>query len=145
MSLIKYNNGRTEVFAPNFNNLVDRFFTDSAFDNTQLEKFNPSVDVLESEKAFELHLAVPGFNKDSFNIEVAEKNLIISGERKFDEENSDKKFKTVQTNYGSFRKSFVLPETVDRTKIDAKYNNGILEIILPKDEVKTLKTTVRVK
>ena len=145
MSLIKYNSGRSEVFPGNFNHLIDRFFNDSAFDNTQLEKFNPSVDILESEQAFELHLAVPGFTKDSFNIEVEDKNLIVSGERKFDQEKSDKKFKTVQTNYGAFRRSFVLPEIVDSTKIDAKYNNGILEVILPKDEVKTLKTTVKVK
>jgi HSP20 family protein len=145
MNLIKYNNGRTEVFPASFNDLLDRFFMDTNYDNTQPEKFNPGVDILESEKAFELHIAVPGFNKDSFNIEVEDNNLIVSGERQFDKENSDRHFKTVQTSYGAFRKSFVLPEIVDSSKIDAKYNNGILEVTLPKDKAKTLKTIVKVK
>ena len=144
MSLVKYNR-RADAFPTNFNSLVDRFFSDVEFDNVSLNKFNPSVDILESDKAFEIHLAVPGFEKDSFEISVENKHLVISGERKFTEEKSDKKYKSVQTNYGSFKRSFVLPEVIDRAKIDAKYNNGILEIVLPKDEVKTLTSTVKVK
>lgn len=143
MNLIRYSN---RAAAPaNFTNLVDRFFNDTEFDNTQAAKFHPGVDILESDKAYEIHFAVPGFDKESFNIDVEDKNLVVSGERKFAEADENIKYKTVQTGYGSFRRSFILPDFVDRTKIDAKYNNGILEVILPKDEVKTLKTTVKVK
>lgn len=145
MSLVKYNNRPSDVIPTAFNSLVDRFLSDVEFDNVAMNRFNPSVDILESDKAYEIHLAVPGFEKDSFEISVEDKHLVVSGERKFEEEKSDKKYKSVQTSYGSFRRSFILPELVDRAKIDAKYNNGILEIVLPKDEVKTLKTTVKVK
>ena len=147
MSLIKYNSGRTSVYPNSYNSLLDRFFTETDFDNTMLNKFNPSVDILESDKTYEIQFAVPGFDKDSFNIEVEEKHLIVSGERKFtgNEEGAEQKYKTVQTQYGSFRRSFVLPDAIDRTKIDAKYNDGILAVVLPKDEVKTIKSTIKVK
>ena len=143
MTLVRYNN--RAAGPANFTNLVDRFFNDTAFDNTQVEKFHPGVDILESDKAYEIHFAVPGFDKESFNIEVEENNLVVSGERKFEKADENIKYKTVQTSYGTFRRSFILPDYVDRAKIDAKYNNGILEVVIPKDEAKTIKTTVKVK
>ena len=147
MSLIKYNNGRTSVYPNSYNSLLDRFFTDTDFDNTAASKFNPSVDILESDKTYEIQFAVPGFEKDSFNIEVEDKHLIVSGERKFsgNEEDTEQKYKSVQTQYGAFRRSFILPDAIDRTKIDAQYTNGILAVTLPKDEVKTAKSTIKVK
>ncbi|MCF6361496.1 MAG: Hsp20/alpha crystallin family protein [Cyclobacteriaceae bacterium] len=144
MTLVRYNKNRNE-FPTTVNGLMDKFFNDASFDNTRMEKFAPSVDVLESEKSYELHFAVPGFDKKSFNIDVEENVLAISGERKFEEKKEEKEFTSIQTQYGSFRRTFSLPDIVDRTKIGAEYVDGILKVTLPKDEVKVLKTTVKVK
>ncbi len=144
MTLVRYNKNRND-FPTTVNGLMDKFFNDLTFDNTQMEKFSPSVDVLESDKAYELHFAVPGFDKKSFNIDVEENVLAISGERKFEEKKEGKEFTSIQTQYGSFRRTFALPDIVDRSKINAEYTDGILKIVLPKDEVKVMKTSVKVK
>lgn len=144
MTLVRYNKNRG--YAPTtVNGLLDRFFNDVNFDNTQAEKFSPRVDVLESDKTYELHFAVPGFDKKAFSIDVEENVLSVTGERKMEELKDDKKFTSIQTHYGSFKRTFTLPDTVDRTKMDAEYANGILKIVLPKDEIKVMKTIVKIK
>ena len=145
MSIVKYRNGARGYYPSNMGGLLERFFNDSLYDNTQVQNFIPDVDVLESDKTYELHLAVPGFNKNDFNLEVDDKLLTVSGERKFEEKQSNKTFKSVQTSYGSFQRTFTVPENIDATKIEAHYNNGILEVIVPKDETKVLKTNIKVK
>ena len=145
MSIVKYRNGARGYYPSNMGGLLERFFNDSLYDNTQVQNFIPEVDVLESEKTYELHLAVPGFKKDDFNLAVDDKLLTVSGERKFEDNKSNKTFKSVQTRYGSFERTFTLPENIDATKIEAHYNNGILEVIVPKDETKVLKTNIKVK
>ena len=147
MSLVKYRNGGNH-FPRTSSGLLERFFNDNLFDNTVVNgefAFSPKVDILESAKEFELHIAVPGFNKEEFNISVDDKIITISGERKFDEEKSEKAYKSVQTSFGSFKRSFSLPDNVNAKKIDAKYNNGILEVVIPKDETKIVKTNITVK
>ncbi len=145
MSIVRYRNGATSYFPTNMGELLERFFNDSLYDNTQEHKFVPEVDVLESEKSYELHFAVPGFDKENFNLEVDDNVLIVSGERKFKDEKSEKTFKSVQTRYGSFTRSFTLPENVNLNKIEAHYKNGILEVVIPKDETKLVKTNIKVK
>ena len=144
MTLVSYNKNRG--YAPTtVNGLLDKFFTDTNFDNTQVEKFSPRVDVLESDKAYELHFAVPGFNKNDFGIDIEQSELTVSGERKMEELTDEKKFTSIQTEYGTFKKTFKVPDTIALTKIEAVYQDGILKITLPKDEVKVMKTTVKIK
>ncbi|NOS93117.1 MAG: Hsp20/alpha crystallin family protein [Cyclobacteriaceae bacterium] len=141
MSIIRYN---ANDFVPtSFSNLVDRFFNDSMV-RAGGSAFVPKVDVLENEQAFEIHFAVPGLNKEDFNIELKDNYLTVSGERKFSNEKKDKNYHSVETNYGSFSRAFALPENVDPSKINAKYDKGILELTIPKDEKKTLKQTIKV-
>ena len=102
------------------------------------------MDVLETEKAFLIHVAVPGVSKEDFKIDLNDNYLTISGERKFKNEKKDHNFHSVETQYGSFSRSFSLPENADAASINAQYNNGILEINVPKDEKKILKTTIKV-
>ena len=145
MSLVKYRNGATGYYPTNMGGLLERFFNDSLYDNTQVQNFVPEVDILESDKTYEIHFAVPGFEKDNFNLNVDDKMLTVSGERKFKEEESDKKYKSVRTSYGSFERTFTLPKNVNATKIEANYTNGILEVIIPKDETKIIKASINVK
>jgi HSP20 family protein len=141
MSIIRYN--PTDFAPTSFSNLVDRIFNDSMV-RSGGSAFVPKVDVLENEQAFEIQLAVPGLNKEDFNIELKENYLTVSGERKFTNEKKDKNFHTIETSYGSFKRSFSLPENVDGSKINARYDKGILELSIPKDEKKALKQTIKV-
>ena len=141
MSIIRYN---ANDFVPtSFSNLVDQFFNDS-LTRAGGSIFVPKVDIAENENSFELHVAAPGLSKDDFKIELNDGELTVSGERKFTTEKKEKKFHSIETQYGSFVRSFSLPENVDAEKINAKYNNGILELTIPKDEKKALKQTIKV-
>ena len=141
MSIIRYN---ANDFVPtSFSNLVDQFFNDS-LTRAGGSTFVPKVDIAENENSFELHVAAPGLSKDDFKIELNDGQLTVSGERKFTTEKKEKKFHSIETQYGSFVRSFSLPENVDAEKINAKYNNGILELTIPKDEKKALKQTIKV-
>ncbi len=141
MSLIRYN---TADYAPaTFSSLIDRFFNDT-MTRSGGSSFQPRVDIVENDNAFELHVAVPGMNKEDFQIEMKDNFLTVSGERKFTNEKKDANWHSIETQFGSFSRSFSLPENVDAGKINAKYNNGILEISIPKDEKKALKTTIKV-
>ena len=144
MSLVRYSTAND--FAPtSFSNLIDRFFSDSlARTGGSSYSFVPKVDILENEKGYEVNLAVPGLSKDDFKIDLNDNFLTVSGERKFSKEKKENNLHVVETQYGNFGRSFSLPENVDASKIQAAYNNGILEIFLPKDEKKTLKTTIKV-
>jgi HSP20 family protein len=145
MSLIRYNAALNDFTPTAFSNLIDRFFNDSlARSGGSSYSFVPRVDVLEDEKAFEVPVAVPGMNKEDFKIDLNDNLLTISGERKFTREKKENNFHSVETQYGTFSRSFTLPENVDANKISAKYVNGILELTIPKDEKKTLKTTIKV-
>jgi HSP20 family protein len=141
MSIIRYN--PTDFVPASFSSIVDRFFNESLA-RTGGSIFTPKVDVIESETSFEVHLAVPGMNKEDFKIEVNDNYLTVSGERKFTNEKKEKNYHSVETQFGSFSRSFTLPENVDGTKINAKYNNGILELVIPKDEKKVLKQVIKV-
>ncbi len=146
MSIVKYNH-RLNAFAPtSFSNLIDSFFADSVAraGGSSSFSFVPKVDVIEEEKAFEIHVAVPGMNKDEFKIDLNDNYLTISGERKYSKEKNENFYRSLETQYGSFSRSFSLPENVDGEKITAQYNNGILVVNVPKDEKKTLKQSIKV-
>lgn len=141
MSLIRYN---TSDYVPaTFSSLIDRFFNDT-MTRSGGSAFQPRVDIVENDNAFELHVAVPGMNKEDFSLEVKDNFLTVSGERKFSSEKKDANWHSIETQFGSFSRSFSLPENVDAAKISAKYNNGILEVVIPKDEKKALKQTIKV-
>jgi HSP20 family protein len=144
MSIVRYTTAND--FVPtSFSNLIDRFFSDTlARTGGSAYSFVPKVDIIETEKAYELHFAVPGVNKEDFKIDLNDNNLTISGERKFAKEKKENNLYVVETQYGNFSRTFSLPENVDASKINAVYNNGILEVTVPKDEKKVLKSSIKV-
>ncbi len=145
MSLIRYNSALNNYAPTSFSNLIDRFFNDSlARSGGSAYSFVPRVDIMEEDKAFEIYVAVPGMNKDDFKIDLKDNFLTISGERKLTREKKENNFHAAETQHGTFSRSFSLPENADASKISAKYVNGILEVTIPKDEKKTLKTTIQV-
>ncbi len=145
MSLIRYNSTLNDFVPTSFSNLIDRFFNDAvARSGGSAYSFVPRVDIMENDKAYEIHVAVPGMNKEDFKVDLSENYMTISGERKFTQEKNENNFHSVETQYGTFSRSFSLPENINASKINAKYVNGILEITVPKDEKKTLKTSVKI-
>ncbi|MEO5602828.1 MAG: Hsp20/alpha crystallin family protein [Cyclobacteriaceae bacterium] len=145
MSIARYNTAMNDFLPISFGNLVERFFNESVSRSGGASyAFVPKVDIIENETAFEIHLAVPGVSKEDFKIDLKDHHLTISGERRFGTEKSENNFKLMESQYGTFRRSFALPENVDGEKINASYKDGILALVVPKDEKKLLKTTIKV-
>ncbi len=142
---MRYNSVLDDFVPTTFSHLIDRFFNESnGRSGGSAYSFVPKVDIIEKEKAFEIYLAVPGMQKEDFKIDLKENVLTLSGERKLKKETQEKDYRSLETQYGAFSRSFSLPENVDAEKIEAKYNDGILEVLVPKDEKKLLKTTIKV-
>jgi HSP20 family protein len=94
----------------------------------------PPVDILESKESYLLRAEVPGMKKDDFHIEVKERTLTLSGERKPDERSNGVKYHSVERLAGKFTRAFSLPQTVKQDGIEATYRDGVLEIRVPKSE-----------
>jgi HSP20 family protein len=147
MNIVKYNTLVNDFVPTSFNHVLDRFFNDSAARSggSYAHAFVPKVDVFENEKSFEVQFALPGMNKEDFKIDVHENRLTVSGERKQTKEKKENNFRTIETQYGSFSRSFSLPDNIDVNNIEAEYKNGILELTLPKDEKKIVKASIKIK
>lgn len=99
----------------------------------------PAVNITEKKDEYLVSLAVPGMKKDDFNIDIDGNMLTISSEKEDSKEEKDKKFTRKEYNYSSFSRSFTLPEEINKEKIEAKYEDGVLKISLPrKEEAKKL-------
>ena len=94
--------------------------------------FVPPVDVYEDEQNLVLKLEVPGVNEGDINVSVENNTLTIQGERKFEKEEKEENFHRIERRYGSFMRTFRLPNTVDSEKVEASYEKGILKIMLAK-------------
>ena len=91
----------------------------------------PAVNITENKDEYLVSLAVPGMKKDDFRIDLDGNMLTISSEKEESKEEKDKKFTRMEYNFTSFTRSFTLPEEINREKIDAKYEEGVLKISLP--------------
>jgi HSP20 family protein len=97
---------------------------------------SPSVNVKESDTAYELEIAAPGLSKEDFKINVEGQTLTISSEKEKQEEEKEKTYTRKEFSYVAFKRSFNLPEhTVEADKITAKYTDGVLQLYIPKVEV----------
>jgi len=94
----------------------------------------PPVNITENKDHYQVSLAVPGMKKDDFKINVDGNILTISSEKEEKKEEKDKKFTRKEYSYTSFCRSFTLPDEVNKEKIDAGYENGVLNIMLPFNE-----------
>jgi HSP20 family protein len=92
--------------------------------------FVPPVDIYEDEQKLVLKLEVPGIRQEDLDIRVENNTLTIRGERKFSKEEKEENFHRIERRYGSFVRSFTLPDTVDTEKIQAGYDAGVLAIEL---------------
>ena len=98
------------------------------------QAFQVAVDIREEADAFYVDAEVPGLTADEVKVDVENKVLTLSGERKVEKEETEGSFRRVERQYGSFTRSFSLPETVDADHISADLKDGVLELRLPKKE-----------
>jgi HSP20 family protein len=94
--------------------------------------FVPPVDVYEDEHSIQLKLELPGIDQKDLDVKVENNVLTVSGERKFEKEEKEENFRRVERRYGSFTRSFTLPNTVNAEDVSADYTNGVLKIKLGK-------------
>jgi len=95
----------------------------------------PAVDIFEKDEDLVLRAEVPGVERSDIQVSVEDNRLLIQGERKREEDVNEENAYRLERSVGAFVRSFVLPKTVDATKIQANYSNGVLEVRLPKAEV----------
>ena len=97
-------------------------------------EWSPLVDITEDEKEYLIKAELPEIKKEDVKLTVQDNVLAISGERKYEKEEKNKKYHRVDRAYGSFLRSFTLPEDADGTRVAAEYKDGILKVHLPKSE-----------
>ena len=118
-----------------FNN--DRLLLDinSMFPEVSFQNVLPDANIVEDKREYQIELAAPGLDKKDFNIEIKNGMLTISAEKEKETKSEDKNYLSREFSYSSLYRSFVLPDNLLTDKIDAKYENGVLKLKLPKSEV----------
>jgi HSP20 family protein len=94
--------------------------------------WSPSVDIYETEHELVLNAEVPGINEDDIEIRIDNNTITIKGDRHFEKETKEENYHRIERSYGSFYRSFTLPQYVDKDNIKAEHENGVLRVIMPK-------------
>ncbi len=124
----------TAFFADPFFRSLDQFFADEPSRTGARDGWVPAVDVRETDDSFVFTAELPGLNKDDVSITLEDNVLSLTGERKFEQEESKNEYRRIERSYGHFTRSFTLPSEVDNDKVQAKYGNGLLTVTVPKTE-----------
>ena len=131
MNLIKFDPFHKNQYIPT---VFDGFFNGGITDmmGTDIATTIPSVNVIETENGYNVEIAAPGLTKEDFKISLDKNRLTISAEKSAKNETQDGKVTRREFNYSSFSRSFMLPRTIEKDHITAKYENGILLLNVPK-------------
>ena len=133
MTLIK----RSLVDKPAYRSLLSDFFETEnlGFDSLMKKDWLPPVNVLDTEKFYQIEVAAPGLKKEDFKVKIDDGILTISAEKKVEKEEKEKNYTRKEFNYSSFLRSFTLPENVMENDIKAQYMDGVLRLNLVKKAV----------
>lgn len=94
----------------------------------------PSVDIVEDDKEYTLKVELPEVRKEDVSVTLENGVLILRGERKFEKEEKNKRYHRIERSYGSFARSFVMPDDVDEAKVNAEFKDGLLKVHVAKSE-----------
>ena len=131
MKLARFNNYHPSMF----DNWFDNDLFNWEYNNHEAEATLPAVNIKENADAFKVEMAVPGFDKKDFKINLDHNVLTISSEKKVENEHKNgERYTCREYSYQSFSRSFTLPDAANGDKISAKYDNGILNVEIPKRE-----------
>ena len=115
------------------NRLFDRFFEGGRTANgSTARRWIPAMDLVETEDHLVLRGDLPGMTEDDVDIEIKDNVLTVSGERKSESEDKREGYHRVERSFGSFSRSLTLPHGIDPERVDAKFENGVLEVQIPK-------------
>lgn len=129
----------TDAFRPfslvnrDMGQLMDDFLGKN-WGHSALARFEPEVNIAETEAGYEFSIDVPGIKPEEVKVEFHNGQLTISGERKEEKEEKGKTYHRTETTYGSFQRTFALPGMVDEVKISAQAANGVLKVMVPKSQ-----------
>jgi HSP20 family protein len=113
--------------------LFDTFFNEGGED-LATRTWTPAVDIQETDDAYRIHAELPGLTKDDIQITLENNVLRLSGERKLEKDVKQENYHRIERTYGTFSRSFALPTQVSPDKVEAKFENGVLTIVVPKAE-----------
>jgi HSP20 family protein len=114
------------------NRLFHESFSGGRDESLAASSFAPAVDVYEDEHNVTLKIEVPGIDEKDIDVHVENNTLTVHGERKFEKEEKEENYRRVERQYGSFSRTFTLPNTVDTENVSADYEKGVLKIKLAK-------------
>jgi HSP20 family protein len=140
MNIIRYSRPQHDLFGRRFSDIMDEFFNDAI--TTRSTSFIPSMDVSETDKEVKVEVTLPGLQKSDIHLELENSHLTVSGERKMERENDDRRYHLTEIVYGTFRRSIQLPDHVDQESIKVEFNDGILHITMKKEDAKVRKEIV---
>jgi HSP20 family protein len=125
---------RRESPLTTFRDMLDEFFGEPFFmsDREITGRAWPRVDITEEKDRYLVRADLPGLSREDISVAIEGDTLTISGEKKEEHKREEGAYSHLERTYGSFQRSFTLPEHVDKEKVDAKYANGVLELSLRK-------------
>ena len=124
---------------------LERSFYNYPSNNESVNGFVPVVNTREGESAYHIDVDLPGVKKEDIKVDINKDVLTISGERKTKDEVKEEDYYKVETSFGKFTRSFTIPENVDVENIEARSDNGVLEVIIPKKEEQANKKSIEIK
>ncbi len=145
MKLVKWTPMRSSV---NMFDDLDTIFSNvfSHSNNSFVNNINPSMDIIEEDDKFIIHGDFPGMKKEDIKISIDNDVLIVSGTRKENRITEDANVKHAEINYGEFSRSFNLNDKINANEISASYENGVLQLELPKfEEIKNDSRQIEIK
>src|SRR3954465_12150218 len=138
MALVRWDPTReVDVLQTDMNRLFDAFFQgrgDNRASGGSIQRWIPAMDLTEAENEYVLRADLPGLTEDDVEIEVKDRVLSISGERKSEHHDHGEGFFRVERSFGRFSRSLDLPVGIDAASVRAEFNNGVLEVRIPKPE-----------
>lgn len=146
MALVKYNPFRElRAMQDQMNKLLDLAWNREG-EELQEGIWQPSVDIYEDENSVVIKAELPGIEQKDIEVKIEDNTLILRGERKHEQEVKKENYHRVERYYGSFQRSFSLPQTINQDNIKAACDKGVLTITLPKrEEIKPKQINVEVK
>ena len=116
-------------------NWLDQFLSDVDRNwRTQTPSFSPAVDIVEERETFVVRAELPGVAKENINVEVKDNRLVLSGKKEALEQTEEVSYRSVESRYGNFSRTFSLPRNVKSDAIEASFKDGVLTLRVPKAE-----------
>lgn len=145
MALIRRNENQNMF--PDVQSMFNRFFDEDVpgLFSKEFKGTVPAVNIKENKDNYEISVAAPGLNKEDFRVNVKDNMLTISSEKEDEKEDKGDEFTRREFSYSSFNRTFTLPDSVKQDKIEARYEDGILKIDIPKKEESKEKPAKEIK